>query len=180
MGRELFVLITSEQFPSGEIRGQITVDFDLWAYLSGTSVVSPVTTPAVGIATMTLQGDQNRRVDYSIFHSIVFPSVFSPIRGDDIVLDDDELEAFATEGSYISILSDSYPFIGEVRGQIRRVNPCTASNDNSLTISQSDGEPDDVDVSTYDGGNGGVSASNDSTILQISFFILAFAMLLNF
>ena len=125
--RELFVLITSEQFPSGEIRGQITVDFDFWAYLSGTSVVSPVTTPAVGIATMTLQGDQNRRVDYSIFHSvefplrvninvaragsngpldIVFPSVFSPIRGDDIVLDDDELEAFATEGSYISILSD--------------------------------------------------------------------------
>lgn len=156
--RQLYTSIVSVEFPAGEIRGQITVDFDWWAYLSGTNVVSPVTTPAVGVATMRLLGQQNRRVDYSIFHSIelplratmniaregengpldlVFPSVFSPIRGDDLVLDDDELEAFVTEGAYISITSIDNPFLGEVRGQIRRVNPCKASRDNTLTVSVS-------------------------------------------
>mmetsp|Transcript_127592 Transcript_127592/g.190188 ORF Transcript_127592/g.190188 Transcript_127592/m.190188 type:complete len:593 (-) Transcript_127592:76-1854(-) len=156
--RSLYVSVVSDEFSQGEIRGQITVDFDWWAYLSGSNVVSPVTTPSVGIATMTLFGQQNRKLDYSIFHSVqtplratlnvaregengpldlVFPSAFSPIRGDDIVFDDDELEAFVTEGSYVSITSLNYPFLGEIRGQVRRVNPCKAQNDNSLTVSVS-------------------------------------------
>lgn len=164
--RNLYTTIVSVEFPQGEIRGQISVEYDWWAYLSGTNVVSPVTTAAVGVATLQLSGQQNRRLDYSIFHSVefplratiniaregqngpldlVFPTVFSPIRGDDIVFDDDELEAFVTEGAYISITSIDNPFLGEVRGQIRRVDPCKAGSDNSLTISASNGNNNDDD-----------------------------------
>lgn len=163
--RGLYVSVVSVEFQSGEIRGQITADFDWYAYLSGTNVVSPITTPAVGIATMRLEGEQNRRLNYAIFHNVelplratvnvakegengpldlIFASVFSPIRGDDIVLDDDELEAFVTDGIYFSVTSVDYPFLGEIRGQVKRINPCSASNDNSLTVSVSNGIVDDI------------------------------------
>lgn len=177
----LYTTIVSGEYPAGEIRGQIAYDYDWWAYLSGTNVVSPVTTPAVGVATMTLFGEQNRKLDYSIFHNVeyplratlnvaktgvngeldlVFPTVFSPIRGNDIVFDDDELEAFATDSSYITITSIDYPFVGEIRGQIRRINPCKTQNDNELTVSvsglvndnndSSDDKNHEVNFSTYD------------------------------
>lgn len=156
--QQMYFNIASEDFNSGEIRGQITVEADWWAYLSGTNVVPPVTTEAVGCATFFLDGEQNRILNYDIHHSVatpqevtleigqegqngdldlVFPSIFSPIRGDSFVLDDDDLEAFVTESSYVTVLSEAYPFIGEVRGQIKRVNPCRATNDNSLTLSVS-------------------------------------------
>jgi len=172
--RGLYVSVVSVEYSSGEIRGQITADFDWYAYISGTNVVSPVTTPAVGIATMRLEGEQNRRLDYAIFHSVelplratvnigyegengaldlILPSVFSPIRGDDIVLDDDELEAFVAGGVYFSITSIDCPFLGEIRGQVRRINPCSASNDNSLTVS--------VSNDVFNDGNSGSESSDD-------------------
>jgi len=168
---QMYVAISSVNYTEAEIRGQITVENDWWAYLSGSNVVSAVTTPAVGLATMRLYGQQNRRVDYSIFHSVQFPlratmhvarvgnngpvtfefpTVYSPVRGNDIVLDDDDLQAFVTDASYITVTSTGYPFLGEIRGQIRRVNPCVVDNDNSLTVSVSGNAAGLPDESTVD------------------------------
>jgi len=184
--QQMYFNVASDQFPSGEIRGQITVQNDWWAYLSGTNVVPPVTTEAVGCATFFLDGEQNRVLNYDIHHSVstprevtlevgeegqngdldfIFPSAFSPIRGDSIVMDDDDLEAFVTDSSYITVISEQYPSIGEIRGQIKRVNPCRATNDNSLTLSVS-GVDEGPGFTTYtnSGSNSGSnSRSSGST-----------------
>ena len=154
--RGLFVLVASATSPSGEIRGQISEEYDWWAYLTGSGVVPSVSTSAVGLATMQLKGNANRALDYAIFHNVEFPlratmnvayegnngqsnfafkNVFSPIRGNDFLMDDDDLQAFTTDASYISITSSDYPFLGEIRGQIHRINPCVPDNDNVLTVS---------------------------------------------
>lgn len=183
----LFVMVASLQFPSGEIRGQINIEFDWYAYLSGTNVVSPVTTSAVGCATFKLLGEQNRIFDYSIFHTVKLPlqaqlfvgyegdngelsrtfrTVFSPIRGDDIILDDDDLQALVTDASYISIASSSYPAVGEIRGQIRRIRPCNPNTDRVLTLSRASvNEPRSTYLFSTVGGNVGPQDNGSSILL---------------
>lgn len=154
--QQLYFNVVSNEFPNGEIRGQIGIDADWWAYLSGTNIIPPVTTEAVGCATFFLEGDQNRILNYAVHHSVVsprkvtlqageegqngpeifsLPSVFSPIRGDSVVFDDDDLEAFVTNNMYVSVESETYPVLGEIRGQIRRIDPCRSTHDNTLTFS---------------------------------------------
>jgi len=80
-------------------------------------------------------------------------------------MDDDDLEAFVTDSSYITVISEQYPSIGEIRGQIKRVNPCRATNDNSLTLSVS-GVDEGPGFTTYtnSGSNSGSnSRSSGST-----------------
>jgi hypothetical protein len=189
--QQLSILITSPEFPQGEISGEISVAFDWWVYLSGTNVVSPVTTASVGCATMRLEGDQNRRLNYEILHSVpvnntldvllaigkegengvvdrIFASSASPIRGDDIIMDDDELEAYVTDRAYLLVTSDEYPYLGEIRGTIKRVNPCVASNDNVLTVSVSDGVYNPQRSVTGNGG-GSSAGSSDASVVSPSY-----------
>eukprot|EP01095_Lingulamoeba_sp_RSL-Kostka_P002695 TRINITY_DN13606_c0_g1_i1.p1 TRINITY_DN13606_c0_g1~~TRINITY_DN13606_c0_g1_i1.p1 ORF type:complete len:651 (+),score=275.06 TRINITY_DN13606_c0_g1_i1:40-1992(+) len=152
--QQLYFNIYSGAFSSGEIRGQITIEYDFYAYISGTNVVPPVTTSSVGCATMDLIGDQSRIMDYQIIHHVSDPdstairtaregenggitfrmqSTRSPIEGNDYILDDDELQDLKNENLYLSVASGDFPF-GEIRGQIKRIKPCVVSRDDSLTL----------------------------------------------
>jgi len=196
--RQLYVLITSEQYPFGEIRGQINVDNDWWAYLSGTNVVNPVSTASVGCATFFLEGESNRLLNYAIFHDApeafratlsvapegklgpvnrVFRHIYSPIRGNDIQLDDDDLEALVTESMYITIHSNEYPELGQLRGQIKRVNPCTVRHDNSLTVSNNGGSvPARTSVEYQYSTGGGLVVVDQSSTLSISVCLLLISL----
>lgn len=158
---QLYVLITSTDFPAGELIGYYTTDFDWVAYLSGTNIVPPISTPAAGCAifrlTATEGSEATNQLNYEIFHSVqlplqaflqvayegsngpvdrIFESVFSPIRGNDIILDDDELEALTVNALYVTVTSEDFPLFGEVRGQIRRISPCNPQSDNLLSITR--------------------------------------------
>jgi hypothetical protein len=141
---QLFVMVNSNDYPSGEIRDQIGTLYDFYAYMSGTFVNGAVSTSALGCATFTLT-DSNRTFNYDIFHSVsspieitlnvgadgeegpvdrVFPGTHSPIKGNDFILDDDEIDNIAHNNMYVQIRSDVYQYPGEIRGQLKRVKPC--------------------------------------------------------
>ena len=141
---QLYVWVNSDDFPSGEIRGQIDTTNDFYSYLSGTFVTTPVTTSALGCATFTFT-QENRTFNYAVYHTVknalsvnlgvgsegeggfidrIFPAVESPIRGDTFILDDDEIEALAYDRLYVQVVSTDYPFVGEIRGQIKQLKPC--------------------------------------------------------
>jgi len=151
---QLYFNLLHPNAPTGAIRGQINVDRDFWSYLSGTNVVPPVTTSAVGCGTFEITGDSKRVLNYDIHHSVAdptiadirishegangkptqtFASVVSPISGEDIIFDDDELQDYIDGDLYVLIRSTQYP-LGEIRGQIYRVNPCVVTRDDQLTL----------------------------------------------
>ena len=191
---QLFVTVSSGDFPEAEIRGQISTNFDFYAYLSGTFVSSPITTAAVGCATF-LYTNRTRVFDYAIYHSVespievtmsvgaegqegvvdrIFPAVSSPIRGDSFILDDDEIEALAYENLYVQVVSTSYPYVGEIRGQIKRIKPCKPNDDNQLSLS----EPDTFNSRAYSSGvtsgqlTSGYFGSSDSNILNANILLI--------
>lgn len=191
---QLFVTVSSTDFEEFEIRGQINTEFDFYAYLSGTFVSSPVTTAAVGCSTF-LYTNATRVFDYAIYHSVsspievtlsvgaegqegvvdrIFPSVSSPIRGDNFLLDDDEIEALAYENLYVQVVSTSYPYVGEIRGQIKRVKPCKPNDDNQLSLS----EPETFNSRLYSSGvtSGQLTSdyfgSSDSSILNANILLI--------
>ena len=67
--QQMYFQINSVNFPSGEIRGQLTTQFDFFAFITGVQMVPPVTTAHMGCATFNLR-DLNFNVDFEIFHSI--------------------------------------------------------------------------------------------------------------
>eukprot|EP01095_Lingulamoeba_sp_RSL-Kostka_P011705 TRINITY_DN452_c1_g1_i1.p1 TRINITY_DN452_c1_g1~~TRINITY_DN452_c1_g1_i1.p1 ORF type:complete len:556 (-),score=197.91 TRINITY_DN452_c1_g1_i1:96-1739(-) len=157
LSQHMYFEIGTPAFPSGEIRGQISAQWDYFAHITGPQLVPPVTTKSLGCATFTLNG---RILDYEIMHNIplatetslnkgaidksgtkeiVFKSPQEFITGtDEIILDDDELEQFYRGKTYIQINSEDFPF-GEIRGQIHRINPC---NSNPIIINTTpDGNP---------------------------------------
>jgi hypothetical protein len=147
---QLYVNIISLNDPQGEIRGNINVQYQYYAYLSGSQENPPVTTSSIGCATFFFAG--NRTMNYDIEHSVPspvstnfdigatgqngrfsfsFPNTVSPVQGT-IELDDDELSNLVEGLTYIQITSTAYSS-GEIRGQIFRVNPCTVTQDNGIS-----------------------------------------------
>lgn len=133
------------------LRGQIERDNDYFAYLTGTQMIPPVTTAAVGCASFDLRPD--RVVDYDIVHTVKNPSAVglyhgkigqtqtlgeinalfstykSPMRGSDVQLSPLDRTRFREERMFLKVHSADYPN-GELRGQVLRL--LTASCDNSL------------------------------------------------
>ena len=187
----LTVTITSPDFPQGEITGAISVKYDFYAYLSGSNIIPPVTTSAVGCVTLTL--DKNNQLDYSIFHTVqspvevnlnygnegengavadVFPSTVSPIRGTTFELSSNELQALVYEQIYISVNSEDYPYLGEIRGQIKRVAPCTESEDQVFSVVQTS-----LNQGGGDYGGGAATSSSSSLFSFISIFAIVFSIM---
>jgi CHRD domain. len=156
--RQLYITVSSNSSLVEVIRGQIGTTYTLYSYLSGTFVSSPVTTSALGCATF-LFTNQTREFDYAIYHTVadpilvtlskgsegqegfvdrIFPSLNSPIRGNNFLLDDDEVEALAFEDLYVQVVSSSYPVVGEIRGQIKQIRPCKPQDDYRLSLSDPD------------------------------------------
>ena len=150
---QMYFLLTSINFPDGEIRGQLTTQYDFFAHLTGIQVVPPVSTPNVGCATFDLI-DYNFNLDYEILHSIedavsvnmyeaafgvnaetdtvrsfvggsVLGTTTSPLIGE-LIMDDDDQAALILDNLYVQIASDRFPE-GEIRGQILRILPCDPS-----------------------------------------------------
>lgn len=130
------------------LRGQVENDNDYFAYLSGTQMIPPVTTSAVGCASFDLRPD--KVVDYDISHSVDFPSSIklytgavgepvhpgdfdyvlpkaqSPAHGSDVILRRIHQDAFRRERMFMVVQSADYPN-GELRGHVLRL--LTASCD---------------------------------------------------
>eukprot|EP01094_Clydonella_sp_ATCC50884_P011520 TRINITY_DN2131_c0_g2_i1.p1 TRINITY_DN2131_c0_g2~~TRINITY_DN2131_c0_g2_i1.p1 ORF type:complete len:447 (+),score=105.99 TRINITY_DN2131_c0_g2_i1:734-2074(+) len=124
------------------LRGQLEADNDYFAYLSGTQMVPPVTTSAVGCGSFDLRPD--RVVDYDISHTVrnpsavalyrgkigevanvghidaLFPTYQSPLHGSDVRLSSADRTSFREERTYITVQSSDYPN-GELRGQVLRL-----------------------------------------------------------
>jgi len=68
----LYVAITSQTYPTGEIRGQIDLSRGYYAYLTGTNVpLTPATTAAVGCATFDLFTNLGKTfLSYDITHMV--------------------------------------------------------------------------------------------------------------
>lgn len=185
--QEVVIILLSTAYPEGEIQGTISVEYDFYAYLSGSNVVPPVTTSGVGCVTMSLSNQNS--LDYAIFHSVVSPTeinfyygnegqngvvaeylsaVASPVKGSTQDLNSQQLRALVYDQTYIEINSLSYPFTGEVRGQIKRVNPCSISVDNYFSLVKTSLAKDG---GGYLGGNGSSSAS--SLFSFFSVFVVA-------
>jgi len=147
---QLYVNIISTNNPQGEIRGNINVQYQYYAYLSGTQINPPITTGSLGCATFSF--GNNRTMNYDIEHSVAFPlstefslgaygqnglyqfsfpNTASPIQGS-VDLDDDELANLVEGFTYVTVRSSTY-FSGEIRVQIFRVNPCTVTRDNGIS-----------------------------------------------
>lgn len=149
--QQMYVQVDSLNFPqNGEIRGQLTTQFDFFAYLTGNQMVPPVTTASLGCASFDLT-DYNYNLDFEVVHSVDDPtnvyfvqgklgetgtladtrqlqiyasnrSPDSPVIGD-MTIDDDEQVNFVQGFSYVQVNSAQYP-LGEIRGQIYRIHPC--------------------------------------------------------
>eukprot|EP01094_Clydonella_sp_ATCC50884_P014168 TRINITY_DN2450_c0_g1_i2.p1 TRINITY_DN2450_c0_g1~~TRINITY_DN2450_c0_g1_i2.p1 ORF type:complete len:557 (+),score=126.41 TRINITY_DN2450_c0_g1_i2:178-1671(+) len=141
--QRMHVIISSTFFPLGEIRGQVSTEFEFFAYLSGTWVPEPVSTARAGIGLFypnTTLGE----VRYSIHHDVIdvtgvdmsrgavgegsaalieMRRAISPIIGNDQALDDDEMDDFIDELMYLRVRSIGHPN-GELRGQIKRIRAC--------------------------------------------------------
>lgn len=142
----LFVTLVSEEFPEGEIRGQISGQFPYYAYLSGANVVPRRTTSSVGCATFRLAEETSlgRVLDYDVMFLLrrdlppvsvelihgdegsvgVLKKQFfkstSPSSGTDVLLSEKEASLFATGQMFIQV-GQSTMFSGangEIRGQI--------------------------------------------------------------
>lgn len=147
---QMYFQISSVNYPEGEIRGQLTTQFDFFAHLTGIQMVPPVTTANLGCATFDLT-DINYNMDFEIMHSIddvidvslfhgdigipgdptskrnfalasVLESADSPLIGN-MVMDDDDQASWISDNSFVQISSSRFP-AGEIRGQITRVKPC--------------------------------------------------------
>lgn len=154
--QQLYVSLTTIENPTGEVRGQITAEYDFFAYLSGTWVSPPVSTESVGCAVFKLKNNR-RTLSYSIHHDVddsisveigignvgqnvadprtkkILRRTGSPIIGDDETMDDDDLDRFLRDQMFVEVRSSTHPN-GEVRGQINRINPCDPIADPELTI----------------------------------------------
>eukprot|EP00339_Tiarina_fusa_P014201 CAMPEP_0117012846 /NCGR_PEP_ID=MMETSP0472-20121206/10716_1 /TAXON_ID=693140 ORGANISM="Tiarina fusus, Strain LIS" /NCGR_SAMPLE_ID=MMETSP0472 /ASSEMBLY_ACC=CAM_ASM_000603 /LENGTH=407 /DNA_ID=CAMNT_0004716003 /DNA_START=494 /DNA_END=1717 /DNA_ORIENTATION=+ len=148
--QQMYFLLTSENFPTGEIRGQLTAQFDYFAHMTGIQMVPPITTANLGCATFDLT-DINYGLDFEIMHSIedvISVDMFhgsigspgdplsirrfaaasfrdspeSPVIGS-MVMDDDDQVALITDQTFVQVSSENYPF-GEIRGQMMRIRPC--------------------------------------------------------
>jgi len=147
---QMYFELHSVNYPNGEIRGQLTTQFDFFSIMTGNQHVPPVTTSNLGCATFDLS-DLNYKVDFEILHSIksvtavewfrgppgdpgelqtkrnlasfnIYKSPRSPLLGSWII-DDDEQSDWVNGNTFVQISSKDYPD-GEIRGQIVRIKPC--------------------------------------------------------
>lgn len=153
-----YVLVQSAQFPTGEIRGQISTTFGYYSYLSGINSNPPITTAAVGCATYRLIGDVVTKLDFDIEYNTAFPqSVFlmegahdvngplnrvlsnTPINtaiGDGELMSTRDVTLFTTGRLYVQVNTMGFPSSGELRGQILPIDPfrCDGSVNNGTTF----------------------------------------------
>jgi len=147
---QMYFQINSVNFPDGEIRGQLTAQYDFFAHMTGIQVVPPITTANLGCATFDLT-DLNYNVDFEVMHSIEDATAVDLVRGGigepgdplntrhlaaasirrspespligDVILDDDDQAAWITDRTFVQVSSERFPF-GEIRGQVMRIKPC--------------------------------------------------------
>jgi len=147
---QMYFQLYSFNHPRGEIRGQLTTQFDYFAYLTGIQMVPSVTTANLGCATFDMT-NLNYRVDFEIMHSIKDPIAVELLRGPmgvpgeqetaklldlssridgghspligGFIVDDDDQVSWVTGNSFIQVSSPEFPY-GEIRGQVLRIKPC--------------------------------------------------------
>mmetsp|Transcript_21788 Transcript_21788/g.27769 ORF Transcript_21788/g.27769 Transcript_21788/m.27769 type:complete len:292 (-) Transcript_21788:34-909(-) len=153
------------------MRGNLNADWDYFIYLSGSNELPAVSTPAKGCGLARVARDNDEEdiaLLFSIYHTVRSPlslelrrgaegtagpaelviddfirgETSSPIRGD-LFMDDDDIAALQAEEFYFEIPSASH-LIGEIRGQVRRLNPCQVAG-----ISYSAQEETSVNVFSY-------------------------------
>ena len=137
--QELYIVIGSAAFPDGEVRGQLTTEYDFFAYLSGTWVTPPVSTAAVGCAVFKLDTSSTmsgHKLSYGIHHGVRSERVSERARVEcsrlthgstqvsqpiSVTLNKGaELEDWLGGKMYLSVTSAKYPN-GELRGQVYRI-----------------------------------------------------------
>jgi hypothetical protein len=161
----LYLVVITPSHPEGEIRGQISQHFDYYAYLSGTTVLPPRTTSAVGCATFRLAETHQAGgtvLDYEIMHDVAdavavemhfggdgqvgstdfaYKKAESPISGfEDVLLSEYEVQEFTFGRMFTLVRSERFndEDAGELRGQIIHLleDPCPELDTNSFTSYQ--------------------------------------------
>lgn len=197
--QQMYFQIYSVNYPDGEIRGQLTTQFDFFAHLTGIQMVPPITTANVGCATFDLT-DINYNIDFEIMHSVTDATAVELVKGaigepgdvtsarnlagasisrspnspliGDMIMDDDDQVSWITEGTFVRVASERFPF-GEIRGQVMRILPCDPSpRDYSAT----------TDTFSADGSYASIIelplTRGSSSVLSYSMFVLLFCLIL--
>lgn len=147
----LYITIESIVYPEGEIRGQISDTYNLYAYLSGNQLNPPLTTSGVGCGTFRLDEVTNkgRKFNYDIYFELpdtdygtvelihgdrgidgeniaTLGDSFTSVSGSNIFLSNNEVNFVGTEKTYIQIGDSTIAGgKGKLRGQIYHItNPC--------------------------------------------------------
>ena len=155
----LFIQI--DNFSGGSVRGKIDQQFPLYAYISGSQEVPSVTSPAKGIALLSVSGSTlSYRVQFenisptaAHFHFgvagvkgdilITFDSLVSPVVGSASLSSNQRNELFSGQW-YVNLHSTAFSS-GESRGQvIPSFSVCAFASENSITPSTDDYVPNDT------------------------------------
>lgn len=149
--QRLYVTIESLIYPDGEIRGQIADTYTYYAYLTGTQLLPPKTTSAIGCATLRMNEVTNRgRIldfdvhfgspDYKEFsvdllHGDIgtegefmynLGSTYGSLSNNNVFLSNTEVNYVGNENTYIQVGDPALAGgRGILRGQVYHIrNPC--------------------------------------------------------